>query len=62
MPDTLTSIQDWAATLPGLESSQPEVTFKYERDGVRSYTLAAGDNRMRFKHYLDKPGTRPSLV
>jgi hypothetical protein len=62
MPDTLNSIQDWAATLPGLESSQPEVTFKYERDGVRSYTLAAGDSRMRFKHYLDRPAAKPSLL
>ncbi|HEX8599972.1 MAG TPA: aminoglycoside phosphotransferase family protein [Chloroflexia bacterium] len=62
MSETLSSIQNWAGTLPGLGSRQPEVTFKYERDGVRSYTLSYADNRLRFKHYLDRPGAKPSLL
>jgi thiamine kinase-like enzyme len=62
MLDATSSIQTWASTLPGLGSSPYEVTFKYERDGVRSYTLTHGDNRLRLKHYLDRPGVRPSLL
>ncbi|HEX8231295.1 MAG TPA: aminoglycoside phosphotransferase family protein [Chloroflexia bacterium] len=62
MSDTLSIIQNWATTLPGLESNQPEVTFKYERDGVRSYTLVDGSNRLRLKHYLDRRGVGPSLL
>jgi hypothetical protein len=62
MTDILSSIQNWVTTLPGLESSQAEVTFKYERDRVRSYTVAAGDDLMRFKHYLERPDKRSSLL
>ena len=61
MTDTLSSIRDWASTLPGLDSAPLEVTFKYERDGVLSYVLSAGDTAMRFKHYLEAAGTKLSL-
>ncbi|MEA2573393.1 MAG: hypothetical protein QOH93_691 [Chloroflexia bacterium] len=61
MSDTL-SIQEWLGTLPGLDSTQPEATFKYERDGVRSYSVSAGESRFRFKHYVDRPGTKASVL
>ncbi len=62
MSDTLSSIESWASTLPGLETNPPYATFKYERDGVRSYTLASGDDRFRFKHYMDRPDMRQSIL
>jgi hypothetical protein len=62
MPDTLSSIQDWANTLPGLESTPPEVTFKYERDGAARYRVSAGDTVLVLKHFTGGPGTRSSLL
>ncbi len=62
MSDVPGKIQDWAATLPNLTTGVPELTFKYERDGMRSYALTDGENRMRFKHYLDRQGRRATVL
>lgn len=60
--DTLNDIRDWAGTLPGLESGSLEATFKYERDGVLYYAFTSGNTKVRFKHYIDRPGASPTLL
>ncbi|HET6312869.1 MAG TPA: aminoglycoside phosphotransferase family protein [Chloroflexia bacterium] len=62
MTDTLSSIRDWARTLPGLDSGPIDVKFKYERERARSYLLSSGETVMRLRQYIDEPGKKASLL